>query len=122
VFQQNASQHREVDLAAMQVGTKSSAAVTRFQHDVDNRTQRFEQIEKQIQEYRFGRGSHQHGNIHTARFFAIAIVPKALARHDFESIGGANRVSQFKPPVSSDGHVSPKFLLRERLESSRNTE
>ena len=78
-------------LFAVQVdGHSNMSGMAWLQHDISDRSERFEQFHKQLKQILMGSCRHNDGEVRLGFRVVIGVMPEALSRHDLQIIGRTN--------------------------------
>jgi hypothetical protein len=118
VLVQNAFEHRQVDLLAVQVRVPAGVLpVARLQHDIHRVAERVEQVDKQVEQNLAVGGGHQHGYPRPGLFVGVKVVTITLLRRDLQVVGGPHGVGQGEPVVRGDAEMRFELFFGKMLEA-----
>jgi hypothetical protein len=96
----------------------SVTIVTRFQNDIDFMAERFQKIEKNIEQNFAACSRHNDGDFDSRFFVVVKVVPVASLRNDLQVVRWPNGISQSELTVSCDFQMRFELIFAEILETA----
>src|ERR1700685_3114901 len=118
VIVENALQHRQVDVLAVQVEMAAVALVAGFQHQVHFVPQWVQELEEQIQHRFSAGGTHQNGNLDPRVRVLVNVVPVTGAGNHLQIVRGPDGVRQQEASVTRDVQMRFELVFRNVQEAA----